>query len=60
MGLAIEKKMGLDGEESGNGCGRRWGRLLVWERNRGNGEPWVCGRGRNRWMSLEVTGLPKG
>jgi len=24
--------------------GRRWGRLLVWERNKGNGEPWVCGR----------------
>jgi len=24
--------------------GRRWGRLLVWERNRGNGEPWVYGR----------------
>ena len=41
--------------------GRRQGRLLVWERNRGNGEPWVYGRrpkqmGRGVGLKMSVAG----
>ena len=33
---------------------KRWGWLLVWERNRGNGEPWVCGRGVFGVLDVEM------